>query len=310
MDGVLYHYTSAKGLEGIVDGVTRSSFPKIYQEPGTHALYSTYSFDRTLRLEASDVRCMNDTSELGHAGEVYAARLEAAAKERPGLLNDLAEGLKANEFRPDPGQVFAACFSPRADDVDQWRCYAEGTGGFAIGVPREVLQKHTYPLFNYPEPQWEFSYPPDVTLKKVSYSPDAIVSAADRFVETVKRSGDRPSALPWLRFQLAGELAAFKNPAFEREEEWRAFTHTMPPTHSPTPLFEEAKDGRFGRTPFTSFAVNMGTGWKPAAGATIADLVVGPGPDQRTQVSAAKELLIRNGHDASVVRGSDVPLRG
>jgi hypothetical protein len=310
MSDVLYHYTDATGLKGIVDGVNRSTFPMVYQST-THEHYSTYTFDSTLRLLATDVRFMNDTAELRHAGKIYADRMKEAAEGHAGLLTDLAEGLERAEYRPDPAQVFAVSFSTEGDDLSQWRGYAGGTGGFAIGISREVLANHTYPLFNFPEPiSAMLGYPPAVELVKVSYQPDDIAAAAEKFIDAVRRSEERPSALPWLRFSLAQELSSFKSPAFQGEKEWRAFSHTMPPETSATPLYGEIKAGRYGLAPFTSFAVNMGTGWKPAADAAIVDLVVGPGPHQSLQEIAARQLLNSNGHNADIVRPSGVTFRG
>lgn len=311
MSEVLYHYTDAVGLKGIVDGVSRHSFPKVYHSD-THEHYSTYTYDSALRLTATDVRYMNDTAELRHAGEIYANRIKAAADGQAGLLTDLANGLERSEYRPDPAQVFAACFSVEGDDLSQWRGYAGGTGGFAIGIPREVLANHTFPLFNLPEPiPASLAYPPAVELVKVSYeSDDIIATAAEKFIDIVKQCGDGQPTASQLRFSLARELASFKSPAFQGEKEWRAFSHTMPPDTSATPLYGEMRAGRYGLAPFTSFAVNIGTGWRPAADATIVELVVGPGQHQSLQEIAARQLLSSNGHDPSVVRPSSVTFRG
>lgn len=310
MTDVLYHYTDAAGLKGIVDGVGRSTFPKVYQSD-THEFYSKYGYERTLRLMATDVRYMNDTAELRHAGKVYADRMKAAAQGRAGLLTELAAGLERSGYRPDPAQVFAACFSTDGDDLSQWRGYAGGTGGFAIGIPREVLENNTLPLFNFADPIPAVAgYPAAVKVVQVSYEPDDIEQAASKFVDRVAGIESGRSTLPLLRFDLAQELASFKGRAFRGENEWRAFAHSMPPETSAVPLYGEIRTGRYGLTPFTSFAVNLGTGYRPAAEATIVDLVVGPGQHQSLQEIAAQQLVSSNGHNPSVVRSSGVTFRG
>ncbi|MFH8979209.1 hypothetical protein, partial [Streptomyces sp. NPDC017890] len=63
-------------------------------------------------------------------------------------------------------------------------------------------------------------------------------------------------------------------------------------------------------SPFTAFAINLGTHWRPAAETTIARLIVGPGPYQDVQVIAARQLLSVNGHDPGVVEPSGITFRG
>ncbi|MFH8979341.1 hypothetical protein, partial [Streptomyces sp. NPDC017890] len=116
-DDNLYHYTSAAGLLGIVDRISQASFPNVYATTN-HPLYAEYTYDRTLRFQASDVRFMNDHAELKTAGKVFAQKITDAAGDSGG----------DHPLLPDPAQVFAASFTTEPDDLSQWRGYAGGTG--------------------------------------------------------------------------------------------------------------------------------------------------------------------------------------
>ena len=312
-DGNLYHYTSAAGLLGIVDRINQASFPSVYAT-ADHHLYVGYSYDRTLRFQASDVRFMNDHAELKTAGNVFARKIEHAACDSAGdhPFLPLARELRANGLLPDPAQVFAASFSTQPDDLNQWRSYAGGTGGFAIGIPREVLENHTYPLFNLPKPENPvFGYPAAADVVEMNYETAAIERDADNFIGRYA-SGPALNAhnLAFARFEMAKRLASHKDAAFKNEHEVRVMTPTAPPTTSANPLFGELRINGYGLTPFTAFAINLGTSWRPAAQTTIARLIVGPGPYQDLQVIAARQLLSSNGHDPGVVESSGITFRG
>lgn len=312
-DDNLYHYTSAAGLFGIVDRISQASFPSVYAT-ADHRFYAGYSYDRTLRFQASDVRFMNDHAELKTAGKVFAQKIKDAAADSGGdhPLSPLAQELCANGLLPDPAQVFGASFSTQPDDLSQWRGYAGGTGGFAIGIPRVVLENHTYPMFNRSEPENPIlGYPAGVDVVEMSYDPAGIERAADEFIGRYT-GGPALSAhnLAAARFDMAKLLAEHKDAAFKAEEEVRVMTRTAPPTTSTNPLFGELRLSGYGLTPFTAFAINLGTDWLPAAETTIARLIVGPGPYQDVQVIAARQLLSVNGHDPGVVEPSGITFRG
>lgn len=106
---LLYHYTSLGGLRGII--ASRSFW-------------------------ASDVRFMNDASELAYAAEVISnvvaetlatvtsSVLKKVLPDYPGFAN-------AFEYGERP---FVACFCTRADLLSQWRGYSAGKVGYSLGV--------------------------------------------------------------------------------------------------------------------------------------------------------------------------------
>lgn len=142
----LYFYTDAFGLQGIL---SPASWPIRWQVPADQATRyrnpDDYHFGRAALLMSSDVRYMNDTSELRFGAEIVRDRLEAACT-NTALDSDLrsafgqsAATFHANSLHKWPWQCFASCFCVDGDLLSQWRGYAGGTGGFAIGFSTDGL---------------------------------------------------------------------------------------------------------------------------------------------------------------------------
>jgi hypothetical protein len=119
-EDVLWHYTNGAGLIGIISSGT---------------IYST---------QAS---CLNDNSEVRYATRlVRKALLDHAGKqlglETTQFLLKFAAFLDDTDAEPNHAGSFSyvACFSRSRDDLSQWRAYAGGENGYAIGFrARDLL---------------------------------------------------------------------------------------------------------------------------------------------------------------------------
>jgi hypothetical protein len=112
---ILYHYTDAAGLKGIV-------------ESGV--------------LRATHISFMNDASESVHAGSLLLehVQLEKARATNPLHLSVLGEMEKGIATRPeDVAPYFVVCFSAQENSLNQWRAYGRGEGGFSIGFDGHAL---------------------------------------------------------------------------------------------------------------------------------------------------------------------------
>ena len=142
---LLYHYTSAGGLIGIVN---KPAFSDQYKAP-------RFNFERALRVFGTDVRYLNDEQEMAYAGKIFGKRFAQAAEDgaigdvvlsghQKTMLHKLSDDLKASKFYGDPVQVFSACWSADGGDrLSQWRGYGEGTGGYSIGISKSVATMHS-----------------------------------------------------------------------------------------------------------------------------------------------------------------------
>jgi hypothetical protein len=305
---ILYHYTDAAGLVGIVGP---SSWG--VEDPGK-------VLARAAQLRASDVRYMNDTQELLFGAAPLIERLRSAAADSPptpqwaAALDRLATAFSNPDVFAWKLRCFAVCFCESGDLLSQWRGYAGGVGGYAIGFSWDAVAEHSFAF--HPETTVNGTAPFPAWLRQVSYDTPAAEVVTDQFVGWLRRDYENGGfvraqieggeiGVYLLATVVLGELAVLKHRAFEDEQEWRLLAVSEPlyPVRvRPRPL---------GVLPYLDIAVNMQT--QDAAAdlpATFAKVVVGPGPDQLGQVAATRELMKACGHDPDVVVPSTVPFRG
>jgi hypothetical protein len=104
----LYHYTTAQAFREILNSGT---------------------------VWASDIRYMNDASEVTYASDILKTAIKDAMTsvhhdDERELLDRIAKTFNLTEMV----RVFALCFSEFHDSIPQWTMYAGRRGGFAMGM--------------------------------------------------------------------------------------------------------------------------------------------------------------------------------
>ena len=305
--GVLYHYTDAAGLKGIL----HPSWPTtiVPPESGGSAL-----------LHASDVRYMNDSAELRFGADLMIGSLRADARTHNDdfaeVFGEVADRLEPDLFGPTTqhNRAFAACFCENGDLLSQWRGYAGGVGGFAIGFPAEVLLTRAVSVIGRP-----IMAPLDsrVPVMPVIYGESAAVASIDRHLRdlregrgfVVMRNG-KP-AVEWLLGDVYRLIARLKDEAFQEEREWRLIALVEPGHPQTVPVRPRAA----GLVPYVHFGINLpvreGDGDQfTRLPKTIANIIVGPGTDQNGQAWAVGDLLQTAGYPQTDITLSRVPYRG
>jgi hypothetical protein len=193
----LYHYTTLSGLLGITSSQS---------------------------LWASDVRYMNDASELAYAAELISDAvtetlskvdnevLRAALPERRGFANAFEYGI--GRTRP-----FVACFCEEEDLLSQWRGYRASETGYSLGMDLRAV-----------------AIPPNTHLRKVVYDSAEQRNEVRDVVEVWLRTAESllgperglaaedvfPYPAIWaLQEALAEHHLRLKHPGFAEEREWR-----------------------------------------------------------------------------------------
>lgn len=194
---ILYHYTSAEGLLGIVSNNV---------------------------LRASDALYMNDASELEYAKaliqEVVEAKLIAGCTDRGHEF--LTRCARDNFSILAMLQPYLACFCQNGDLLSQWRAYAGRGGGYAIGFDAGPLGR----------PSLSLTGTTDATLLSVEYARPTQRSLIEERVDSICRALDEcsdenptvdmiPVACMLFRETLADLVWSFKHAAFQEEREWR-----------------------------------------------------------------------------------------
>jgi len=269
-----------------------------------------------VQLWASDARYMNDSMELVFGAEVFNERFARARASAPKLadLFFALQGAFAGDsvFEWAYGlRCFAICLCTNGDLLSQWRGYAGGTGGFAIGFPAEIVSRA---CAFHPQSTAMGTTPFPMNLRPVEYGRAAVEDLANQFIRTIQTdfeagrliaaSGGQRIEPSFVASRAFRELSVVKHEAFREEQEWRLSASNEP--QYPVRI----RPRRAGLLPYLETVLNMDTDNFSPVEQPIVDLVVGPGPDQAGQVAAAKELLKIRRFNPDVVRASSAPFRG
>ena len=280
-----------------------------------------YTNGKAARFWASDVRYMNDRLELLFGMDIVRERLlEASADRSLELSLRKAFAGFAAVFEPDrlfswPFRCFSVCFCAGRDVLSQWRGYAGGVGGFAIGFPREVLASYSYGIHRMTGAN-TFDVANPVQLVEVAYGEDAARARADDLVQglyalfsagrlIVDVDGTPSMSVAMSAFRTA---AAVKHEAFSDEREWRLLA---------------ISEGRVvntrgrvgGLVPYMDVVVNGRLSHEPehVVEHPVRRIVVGPTPDRDAQIAGVQDLLASRGmwgfQDVEVI-SSKAPFRG
>lgn len=303
---VLYHYTGAGGLTGILDPRLPDEMISSSGDTGGVALF-----------QASDVRFMNDTKELRYGADLLVERLRADAEANPDVMGEIFAEL-ADHFVSDlftstrpKYRVFAVCFCVNGDLLSQWRGYG-GSGGYAIGFPTDVLLWRSFSVIRRPPNATTSS---NTVPRKVLYGPDA-ESEVDDFIARSREAwaggrliGDgsgRPS-LDWLLGNVYRFIAQLKDDAFSEEQEYRLIQPTEPGSGQ---LASVALRGS-RLVPYVDIVLDrLNPPGVSVELPSLAEIVVGPGGDQDGRVIAVRDLLRSAGYPETPVRKSNATYRG
>ncbi len=200
---ILYHYTTLKGLLGILASRT---------------------------LWASDIRYMNDSAEMKHAADLIkqgVARRIAEGHPNPKLLNQFQYWVG---HRITHGHMlFSASFRSNGNLLSQWRGYSSHGKGVSIGLdPQQILALAKSQSFQV----GRCVYEPEAQLALISQVVDAVEAVAEAQGECTDPQLRPPDQSYYDSFeQVESDLlriaAILKHPSFQEEEEWRVVSPVL-----------------------------------------------------------------------------------
>lgn len=189
---LLYHYTDAKGLTGIVESQTLWATNADFLNDAQQLRFGRQELHDALCEEANALSPPDD--ESGDANYSRATVMRSAADELDPALRQYHS-------------VYLACLCGAGDLLSQWRSYG-GPGGYAVG-------------FRAPELQVGL---PGAKLVQVRYGDTAKREAIAKVLRSIApRPVGHPAASGYARAQqiVLPALAGIKHPAFKEEHEWR-----------------------------------------------------------------------------------------
>jgi hypothetical protein len=210
--GLLYHYTTAEGLKGIVDNDEIWATSAYYMNDSAEILYGYRVLHRAIESWINGKNLPDDSIARGYAESLvrYFGH----------------DALERNIVTP----VYLTCFCEEANLLSQWRAYGSA-GGYNIGfrVPMEgIVYGITPEPLVYTARCVKVEYDVEKQLRRVRELLDFLLPILDEqdVTESV-RSIDTTSPLGFSQLQgtiqemLLEECMGFKDPAFTVEKEWR-----------------------------------------------------------------------------------------
>jgi Protein of unknown function (DUF2971) len=282
---LLYHYTDARGLEGIL---------------------------RDRRLWAHDVEFMNDTSEIRHGRALVEtlAEKKLRASKNP-IVKEILTDYARKVDRFGTIQVFAACFCEKGDLLSQWRSYGGGRG-YALGFDSHVLNWKSRNL-----PHEETDEERKWVLIKVRYrlsqqraSIREVLNAECAYWETlvaqdgataIRNRKDR--LLSVLEAGMAPRILKAKNPSFREEKEWRAVLLIGQDAVKRTSIKTRVAD--LGFVPY----VRLDLGQRPGDRLPLREVVFGPTAHPNETRRGLVQALSNAGYANVEVVPSTIPWR-
>jgi hypothetical protein len=284
----LYHYTSQKGLLGII---------------------------KEKKIWATHYRYLNDTQEFLQAKGLVRAEIEkrykSASSESRSVLEALRSAVdgwgKDNEnWRVENRNGYVASFSEDKDSLSQWRAYGGQTSGFALGFRCDQLV-----------------LPINFTMKRCIYdlnvqckfAEDIVTLQLESALAGKKESGsyEVENAAAGMALSMKLDLFAliFKHEKFKGEREWRIFSPSID-DKSFSQMSEKAelafREGRSMLIPYFKVPLKDDKGGFP-----LDSVVVGPGPNKEQSLQSVRNLLLNSQDDLSfaAIKSviSDVPYR-
>lgn len=293
----VFHYTTAQGLLGIL------------KAPGALSRLPPDPLDREFAdhwftLWASDARYLNDSAEISHGAKPLAEAIRRVhgrdgLPQMHWLANELETfGVKGRilttELRDRNAEflAFVTSFSDSADDLTQWRAYADS--GYCIEFETSALTELAYTIQPWTDPidtrlsavrKVDGLFPIRYLLDNADY---------DNLARDVLCS---PRGGSW---GAARALATIKNPTFQAEHEWRLVA-----TITDVEVREKVRVGRDGLlVPYIELSLPA-----PTDQAAVLSITVGPGPHQQLRRDSVLRFLESIGTDGIQVRTTATTLR-
>lgn len=257
----LYHYTTQKGLLGIV---------KSREMWVTHTQYlnDRREFVHAVDLARTEIKRLLETSSTDSARKESLQRMEQALNWSPESIN-----------------VCVCSFSENRDSLSQWRAYGAGTSGFAIGFPADLLiaataRKNWYLARCIYDPQRQREIIQNLVeeVLEENLSGDyGFTPEDDDELEIVRARGGN------LLADLNRYAPILKDESFSEEREWRIISR---------PLMSSSKDfcfreGQSLLIPYSRFPLSYND-----LAFRLTQVVIGPTRDQERSKSSVTSFLM------------------
>jgi Protein of unknown function (DUF2971) len=280
---MIYHYTDGAGLRGIL-------------ESG--------------KFRFTDIFNLNDPAELRHGLHFAFEFLQVEADKGPPGMRQFTRNVSAM-LRTEIEQIahfFICCFSISADDLGQWRAYADNGRGFALGFDGTMLERAYCKADAHPIPG-RMTFP-------ITYNDDQLREIHSKIIELVRpvvlnilgRDATDDAINMYigkimtnLSVPIIRSALFFKHKAYKNENEYR-FLEMHQAGLVP--------DLKFRGRPY-SLVRYREIDWRTEAASALKSIIIGPAADKKIAFQFVSDCL-RAFHTTKAIVNitqSDIPYR-
>lgn len=244
------------------------------------------------RLRASELRYMNDSTELLYALDLLQTAITARARKATDdkfLLSNFSQWLH-NHITRGP-MLFSASFRANGNLLSQWRGYSNHGKGISLGFNHQAIQSLASAQNFY--------------LGECLYDVGEQQALADRIIDCVTSMCNQREEIGVVLRDIEADLmsicALLKHPAFTEEQEWRLISPTFTTVSSAPIAFRE---GKAMLVPYYLFGLELEEEIK------LDHVYVGPTPNAALSVNALTHYLTQKGaRPANGISESEIPYR-
>ena len=244
------------------------------------------------QLRASELRYMNDSTELLYALDLLQTAITARAQKATDdkfLLSNFSHWLH-NHITRGP-MLFSASFRANGNLLSQWRGYSNHGKGISLGFNHQAIQSLASAQNFY--------------LGECLYDVGKQQTLADRIIDCVTSMCNQHEeigvVLQGIEADLMSICALLKHPAFTEEQEWRLVSPIFTSATSGSIAFRE---GKAMLVPYYVFDLEQ------EAEIKLDHVYVGPTPNAALSVSALTHYLTqKRARPAYGISESEIPYR-
>ncbi|MHB9098984.1 MAG: DUF2971 domain-containing protein [Syntrophales bacterium] len=275
----LYHYTSQRGLQGIIGDKKRDT-----------------------KIWSTNLRYLNDSTEFSYAISLT----KDVLKGRPAEIEDFIWDILLSHLSSlEAGPVFVTSLSSRRDQLSQWRGYCPDSGGFMIGFDREELHRVAKEQgFELARCEYSLDEQRRIINKEIEVvshviHPENSYAGANPHIELDEYFKTVGKARLNFALRLLFVAPRFKHPSFMEEDEWRLISD--PTDKRPREIM--FREGKSMIVPYIKFFLS-----NKIDGMPIKEVMVGPTPHPDLSLNSVGELLADKGISCTLSK-SEVPFR-
>jgi hypothetical protein len=293
---VLYHYTDARGLLGIVHSQQLWASNAAFLNDSTEVTYIRGVLAEVAEQFRDEHVVTADIREYAVSAFAGTGRFSPTEGRTASVISILEDALTMTGGVFD---VYVSCFCEWGDLLSQWRGYPSSGGGYALGMRPESIRRG------------------GGVLRRVIYDEETqrqlLYDLLAPIVEAVASANaeEGKDLWDWLVRDHLGRVYAslqecsycFKHPGFTEESEWRLVVlQARDPTQRPNDPPPDVRATLTGLLPYLKRSLE---------GDAVAEVVVGPSLQPTLAADAAIQLLSNAGYEnaRAIVAHSAIPLR-